>query len=107
MHWATRCCETHRWRPGTLAAALLVLAASGARAGETNAAATAPQYAAACTRAAGFRAVVDVGHGTKAPGALSARGVDEYDFNLRLAKEIDKAAARRGVRQDRALGDAG
>jgi N-acetylmuramoyl-L-alanine amidase len=90
MHWATRCCETHPWRLGTFAAALLVLGVPAARAGETNAAATAPQYAAACTRAASFHAIVDVGHGTKAPGALSARGVDEYDFNLRLAREIDK-----------------
>ena len=90
MRWATGCCETHPWRPGTLAAALLMLFASGARAGDTNAAAAAPQYAAACTRAASFRTVVDVGHGTDAPGALSARGIDEYEFNLRLARMIEK-----------------
>jgi N-acetylmuramoyl-L-alanine amidase len=35
-----------------------------------------------------FRAVVDVGHTAGKPGAKSARGADEYDFNLRLAKEI-------------------
>jgi N-acetylmuramoyl-L-alanine amidase len=90
MRWATRCCETHPWRLGTFAAALLVLAAPGARAGDTDAVETASQRVAACTRAASFRTVVDVGHGTKAPGALSARGVDEYDFNLRLATEIDR-----------------
>jgi N-acetylmuramoyl-L-alanine amidase len=79
-----------RWRLGTVAAALLALAASPARAGDTDAVETAPQRVAACTHAASFRTVVDVGHGTEAPGALSARGVDEYVFNLRLAKEIDK-----------------
>jgi N-acetylmuramoyl-L-alanine amidase len=80
----------HPRRLGTLAAALLALAAQPAHAGDTNAIETAPQRVAACTRAASFRTVVDVGHGTEAPGALSARGVDEYVFNLRLAKEIDK-----------------
>jgi len=51
--------------------------------------AAAAPHVAACTRAADFRIVVDVGHGTDAPGALSARGVYEYEFNLRLAREID------------------
>jgi N-acetylmuramoyl-L-alanine amidase len=80
----------HPWRWGTLAAALLMLAAPAARAGDTNAVAPAPQRVAACTHAASFRTIVDVGHGTLAPGALSARGTDEYDFNLRLSREIDK-----------------
>jgi N-acetylmuramoyl-L-alanine amidase len=35
-----------------------------------------------------FRVVVDVGHTVRVPGALSARGVYEYEFNLRLAKEV-------------------
>jgi N-acetylmuramoyl-L-alanine amidase len=43
----------------------------------------------ACDRAA-FRTVVDVGHTAEVPGAKSARGSTEYDFNLRLAQEIDK-----------------
>lgn len=46
--------------------------------------------AASCPRA-DFRVVLDVGHTAEAPGAKSARGLDEYDFNLRLAKLIDKA----------------
>jgi hypothetical protein len=33
-----------------------------------------------------FRVVVDVGHTVQAPGALSARGVPEYHFNLRLER---------------------
>ncbi len=35
-----------------------------------------------------FRVVVDVGHTVQAPGALSARSVPEYDFNLRLGQQI-------------------
>src|SRR5262249_53831363 len=41
----------------------------------------------ACDRAA-FRVVVDVGHTAESPGAISARGVYEYEFNLRLATLI-------------------
>ena len=42
-----------------------------------------------CDRAA-FLAVVDVGHTAESPGATSARGVKEYEFNLRLAREIEQ-----------------
>jgi N-acetylmuramoyl-L-alanine amidase len=38
-----------------------------------------------------FRVVVDVGHTNGAGGALSARGVFEYDFNLRLAGQIEQS----------------
>lgn len=44
--------------------------------------------AASCNRAQ-FRIVLDVGHTAASPGAVSARGVDEFDFNLRLAKAVD------------------
>jgi N-acetylmuramoyl-L-alanine amidase len=37
-----------------------------------------------------FKIALDVGHTVEAPGATSARGVKEYVFNLRLAKEIAK-----------------
>ena len=47
-----------------------------------------PSAASACDRAQ-FRVVVDVGHTAEAPGAISARGVPEYEFNLRLAKLIE------------------
>jgi len=42
-----------------------------------------------CDRAQ-FRVLVDVGHTAQAVGARSARGLPEFDFNLRLAKEIDE-----------------
>jgi N-acetylmuramoyl-L-alanine amidase len=88
MRSATGC--RHTWRHGTVAGALLLLLASGAQAGDTNVSSPTTPHATACTHAATFRTVVDVGHGTEAPGALSARGVDEYVFNLRLSREIDK-----------------
>ncbi|HKF07852.1 MAG TPA: N-acetylmuramoyl-L-alanine amidase [Xanthobacteraceae bacterium] len=43
----------------------------------------------ACDRAA-FRTVVDVGHTAESPGATSARGVYEYEFNLQLARVIEQ-----------------
>ncbi len=45
--------------------------------------------ASSCARA-DFRVVLDVGHTAESPGAKSARGVDEYVFNLRLAKRINQ-----------------
>jgi N-acetylmuramoyl-L-alanine amidase len=38
---------------------------------------------------------IDVGHYLKEPGAISARGVPEFEYNLRLAREV--AAALRGA----------
>jgi len=48
----------------------------------------AERYTATCARAATFRTVIDVGHTADAPGATSARGATEYEFNLRLAHKI-------------------
>jgi N-acetylmuramoyl-L-alanine amidase len=41
-----------------------------------------------CNRAS-FRVVLDVGHTIEVPGAISARGVTEYEFNIRLARQIE------------------
>jgi len=49
----------------------------------------APPHPPVCDRAA-FRTVVDVGHTLDVPGARTAHGSTEYDFNLRLAQQIDK-----------------
>jgi N-acetylmuramoyl-L-alanine amidase len=89
----------HPWRGGTVAAALLLLLAPGAGAADSNAVAAPPPHVAACVGAASFRTIVDVGHAADAPGALSARGVDEYEFNLRLAREIDKELRAAGFDQ--------
>jgi N-acetylmuramoyl-L-alanine amidase len=49
-----------------------------------------PQPAEGCKRAAAFRVIIDVGHTEKAPGAISARGVREFVFNLNLARRIEE-----------------
>lgn len=50
---------------------------------------------ATCQRSA-FRTVVDVGHTVEVPGALSARGVPEYAFNLQLADAVKQALVAAG-----------
>src|SRR5262249_20984667 len=51
-----------------------------------------------CARAS-FRVVVDVGHTVGVPGAMSARGIPEYAFNLQLAHEIKQALVDAGFEQ--------
>lgn len=41
---------------------------------------------------------MDVGHYLKEPGAISARGVPEFEYNLRLAREVSEALRRAGHR---------
>jgi N-acetylmuramoyl-L-alanine amidase len=53
--------------------------------------APAPKPAPSQCNTATFRVVVDVGHDAVKYGAKSARGALEYDFNLRLAKVVEKA----------------
>ncbi|MGA2129550.1 MAG: N-acetylmuramoyl-L-alanine amidase, partial [Xanthobacteraceae bacterium] len=45
---------------------------------------------------ANFRIVLDVGHTAEAGGARSARGVPEYVFNLRLARQIERGLDEAG-----------
>jgi N-acetylmuramoyl-L-alanine amidase len=52
-------------------------------------------HAGACDRGA-FRMIVDVGHTVQVPGAKSARGGGEYEFNLRLSKLIVAKLIERG-----------
>ncbi len=49
-----------------------------------------------CPQRATFRVIVDVGHTVAVPGAMSARGIPEYAFNLQLAQDIDKALVDAG-----------
>src|SRR5258707_6710716 len=49
-----------------------------------------------CDRAA-FRTVLDVGHTLDVPGAKTARGSTEYDFNLRLAHPLDNDPRAAGL----------
>jgi N-acetylmuramoyl-L-alanine amidase len=66
-----------------------LLGAQGAAA-QTAAAPVQPLDGGQCDRAH-FRLLLDVGHTAKVPGADSARRVPEFQFNLRLAQEIDDA----------------
>ncbi len=73
-----------------LATVLLVTAPTAARSEEP--AAVKPDL---CQRAK-FRVVVDVGHTVDVPGAMSARGIPEYAFNLQLAQQVKQALADAG-----------
>ncbi len=77
----------------SLAAILSVLSAGAIRAEPP--ASPVKTDAARCVRP-DFRVVLDVGHTAKSPGAKSARGIDEFDFNLRLARQIDQALREAG-----------
>lgn len=48
-----------------------------------------------CNRAK-FRVILDVGHTSEDPGAMGARGVPEYEFNLNLAKQIEQKLIEAG-----------
>ena len=78
-------------RIGTIAFLILaVLATQAARHdARSEQAGAAKPTGPTCDRAA-FRLVLDVGHTAQVPGATSARGLHEFDFNLRLAKLIEK-----------------
>src|SRR5215470_2439131 len=59
-----------------------------------------------CDRAH-FRLLLDVGHSAEVPGAMSARNVPEFRFNLRLAKEIDGALIGAGFEHTELLVSSG
>lgn len=65
---------------------LTVAAAQPARAQASKPASKTP-IPASCDRAH-FRVIIDVGHSEEVPGAISARGVPEYSYNLNLAQKI-------------------
>jgi N-acetylmuramoyl-L-alanine amidase len=74
---------------------LLLRAGLGpARSEEPAPAAPAPAHA-DCKPSA-FRVVIDVGHTLAVPGAMSARGVTEYAFNLQLSQAINQALVDAG-----------
>jgi N-acetylmuramoyl-L-alanine amidase len=54
-----------------------------------------------------FRIFVDVGHYRSSPGATSARGKVEFDFNLRLAQTLQQTLVSRGYRQVKLFVSAG
>ena len=80
-----------------LATALLAATPQSVR-GQDHAATTNQAVSDNCARSA-FRVVVDVGHTLEVPGAMSARGVPEYTFNLQLAREAKQALVDSGFEQ--------
>ncbi len=50
-----------------------------------------------------FRIVLDVGHTAESEGAISARNVSEFVFNLRLAKRIEEKLKAEGFTETRLL----
>jgi N-acetylmuramoyl-L-alanine amidase len=82
-------------RPAALVALIawpLVLSPGAQPAARAEAAMTAPTKSGqqVCDHAT-FQVMIDVGHTAELPGARSARGVFEYEFNLRLAQQIEKS----------------
>lgn len=53
--------------------------------------------------AAKFRVIVDVGHTPEIPGAISARGATEYDYNLQLAKVVERKLQEAGFARTQLL----
>jgi len=86
---------TRSARVSTLVVAILAIGALMTLTAGTRAAA--PQRA-ACEPER-FKIVLDVGHTVENQGATSARGVKEYVFNLRLAKEMESALKDAGFAQ--------
>jgi len=90
------------WRAATKLGVVFVIAVLAAepqtvRAQDHGAAASQPASD-NCARSS-FRVVVDVGHTLDVPGAMSARGVPEYTFNLALARDIKQALVDAGFEQ--------
>jgi N-acetylmuramoyl-L-alanine amidase len=59
--------------------------------------------AATACEPAKFRIVVDVGHTRESDGAISARNIPEYDFNLKLAREIAEKLKSEGFVETKLL----
>ena len=93
MHWV--------WRAATklgVVFAIAVLAAAQSVHGQEHAANANQAVSDNCARST-FRVVVDVGHTVDVPGAMSARGVPEYAFNLQLARDVKQALLDAGFEQ--------
>ena len=69
--------------------------ACGAGLARSEERASTPAPVAAC-RAGDFRVVLDVGHTAEVPGAISAHGIPEFLFNLRLAEDAKQKLVEAG-----------
>ena len=84
-----------RLAPSAFVAIALLCAVRQAADGQPQGTAATKPAAASCQRSA-FRVVVDVGHTVDVPGAMSARGVAEYAFNLALAQQAQQTLIEAG-----------
>lgn len=80
-------------RPLSLAILLLSLFAFPGRVCLQEREPAAPKHECAASK---FKVVLDVGHSVEVSGALSARGVPEYEFNLKLAARISEELIKAG-----------
>ena len=87
--------SNHYYKALLIALILPLSALSQTAVAQKQAAATSPSPPPTCNRAA-FRPIIDVGHTLEEPGAMSARGVTEYAFNLNLAKAIEQKLTATG-----------
>ena len=94
--WANAIRSRFRIHPGLLATVLLMFGPLLSPAWASSAGSF-PQKLnrTSCDRTQ-FRVVLDVGHSAEVPGAFSARGVPEYEFNLPLANQIGRALIAAG-----------
>jgi N-acetylmuramoyl-L-alanine amidase len=83
-----------------VALAMMLSGAAGQPVRAEDAASERADHTGNCTRAT-FRVLIDVGHTASSPGADSARGVPEYEFNLKLAEVI--AQSLHGAGFDKAV----
>jgi N-acetylmuramoyl-L-alanine amidase len=79
-----------------LLVALLAVFAAGAPTAWSEERAAPAQLSVAECRPADFRVVLDVGHTADVPGAISAHGIPEYVFNMRLAADVKDALVKAG-----------
>ena len=83
-------------RTATASLVILAVLLLGAGKHPARGAGHAPRAKPATCQRSAFRAVVDVGHTVEVPGAISARGVAEYAFNLQLADAVKQALVAAG-----------
>ena len=83
-------------RNATASLVILAVLLLGAGKHPARGAGHAPRAKPATCQHSTFRAVVDVGHTIEVPGAISARGVAEYAFNLQLADAVKQALVTAG-----------
>jgi N-acetylmuramoyl-L-alanine amidase len=88
---------------GTISALLaLTVLGHAAPATETATAPASPPALSKCDRAK-FRIILDVGHTALSEGAMSARNVPEFEFNLQLARRIGEKLKSEGFAETTVL----